>query len=307
METRKFVVEKIVKNDILEADGVVIDPNGELRQPDHCEKKPYDQQSMKGEWIKTWDEIGEDEFAGTWEWHDGCYRFKVQILPEVITQQMIATAKRLYREILQFHVTEINWHDRDLWQRNPTGAPGWNLEPAIEPTAENFCAQLLATDQHIQSLSYHPFDVIPYTALVRCGTEWRVDVGICSRNEPPRSFSLPAGSELLSSPWVKAFMQWERDCICHSLVIDHLKSQRDHYAPLYEQYRARIEFHGGELIDLGYDGFCLIVNAVPELYTFKAEDFELFQAYGEGLVEPPNAETITAAANATGEVASTAS
>ncbi len=274
-EKRSFAYRKTIGTEVPLGYGIVINANGEVRQPDRCIPEYLDGRPSERSWIEVWDEIASDEAALSWEWCHNHYHFVTAFTPEAATPQMVTTAQRLYQEILGFHSAEINWGDWDCWRFNPTGAPGWRLganKPM--PTDDEMRALIEAANRRLANVPnlWHerPSAALSYTEE----DGWTLSIG--------DAFGQCNIAPLLPSS-VEHFLQLEHDYLCHYAVVKQRQEQRTEYAEKYECRRATIEGHGGCLIDVGADGFCIISNGVAEVYGLNDEDYSVFTQYCEEL------------------------
>lgn len=255
---------------VLCSDGVVLRANGELRQPDRCIMDYRDNTPSQFGSTNIWEEIADDEAALKWEWSHGRYHFAVALRPAVVTSQMLDATKRLYQEVVSLHAAEIDWVDMCIWRQNPTGAPGWNLQTEPMRTDEELCALVEAANKRLAAVpGSEPYER-SHAALHHSEDGWYLHTD--------SDFGLSEISPLLNSN-VQRFLQQERDYLCHLAVIKSRQEQREEYTEKYERYRSIIERAGGILVDVGADGFCLIVDGVSEIYGLNEGDFQLFTRY----------------------------
>lgn len=274
-EKRSFAFRRMEYMDgTLLSCGYVLTADGELRKPD--QRIPNYSYSEPSQLIFTeiWDEVADDEVAISWEWRHGRYYFTNAILPSSVTGQQIATSKRLYQEVIKFRVDDIDWADMETWRRTPTSAPGWELERKPMPTDEELrrtVNEVFARSEEIPNL--------PGERFCACLIHKEGDGSYLQIEE---NFGKCTLEPLLPSS-VDRLLQLERDYLCHYAVVTHRQSMRKTYVPLYEKYRAVVEGHGGQMIDVGADGFCITRHGTPEIYGLNGEDYPLFQQYCEAL------------------------
>lgn len=273
MGKSNFVIIKKEVNGVPYSGGIVLCANGELCDPDCRTAISTNNIASNNEWLETWNEVAEDAAVLSWEWRHGRYYFSVILRPEVVTHQMLDAAKRLYHEIVSIHAGEIDWADMCLWRCNPTGAPGWSLEAKPVLTTEELCAMVEAANRRLEAIPDSAYER-PHATLHHSESGWYIctdsDFGKCDM------------SPLLNAS-VESFLQQERDYLCHHAVAKSRQEQREDYAEKYESYRSAINQPNSALVDVGADGFCLIVDGVSEIYGLNEGDFQLFIRYIEEL------------------------
>lgn len=263
MEKRKFISVQTKNGGRFCSYGMVVCANGELLNPDHRASIFTNNHVSENERLEIWDEVPEDATALRWEWRHGRHHFTTALRPETATFQMLNTAKRLYRDIISERAADIDWADMCLWRHNPTGAPGWNLEPKPILTDEELCAMVEAANERLAATSGVPYGR-PHATLHHLDTGWH----ICTEGD----FGQCELAPLLNSS-VESFLQQERDYLCHVMVVQKRQLQREQFVGQYEQYRSKIEEGlGGQLINVGPDGFCVIINGSSKIYSLNDTD-----------------------------------
>lgn len=269
MEERKFVATMTKIGGRFCSYGIVVCANGELCNPDHRVPIFTNNHASEGEWLEIWNEVPEDAAALRWEWRHGRHHFTVAFRPEVATRRILNATKRLYQDIINERAVDIDWADMCLWRHNPTGAPGWNLEIKPMPSDEELCAMVEAANKRLEALAEGAPYERPHATLHHLKTGWYIliddDFGQCNL--------MP-----LLNASVESFLQQERDYLCHIAVVKKRQLQRERFVDWYEQYRFKIEEnHGGQLVDVGPDGFYVTIDGVSKLYGLNDTDFALFE------------------------------
>lgn len=274
MEERKFAATKTKIGGRFHRYGIVICADGTLNNPDYRISTVTNNLASESEWLEVWNEVPEDAAALRWEWHHGRHHFTVAFRPEVVTQRMLNTAKRLYQDIVSERAADIDWTDMCLWRHNPTGAPGWNLEVKPIPSDEELCARVEAANKRLEAFAGSASYERPRATLHHLETGWHIliddDFGQCSL------------APLINAS-VESFLQQERDYICHTLAIQNRRQLHEFFAPRYELFRSDIESHEGQLLDMGADGFCVIVGDEAKIYGLSDNELTLFARYCESL------------------------
>ncbi len=181
---------------------------------------------------------------------------------------MRAKASELQNEFRALHATEIDWADDDLWRLNPLG-DDWLSEPTeYDATA---ASRIIAKANHRLQTLPDPHGDRPFAELVQDGDEWCLRVSSANSDHETR--------ERLNRWSVPDFLRLERDYTCHAMVVRERQFMRKDYAHRYEELRSAAEAHGGQLIDVGIDGFCLFINGAAEIYALNEEDFLLFERF----------------------------
>lgn len=250
--------------------GVVIAPDGELIRPDLRIPDEYRNKSSERAFTEIWHNVLEREVAISWQWQHGRHDFQVAYLPTTVTDQQIATSQRLYQEIVGFYADEINWMDIERWRHNPTGAPGWRLRKEPVPTDDELRQTAEAIIARFEKLPDLPGERLRAGLRHADSGDWEIRI--------EENFGQCTLEPLLPSS-IRRLVQLERDYLCHYSVVTNRQEQYNHWVENYEMYRAAIEGHGGQLINVGHDGFCVITDHSSRIYGLNEKSFKLFRQY----------------------------
>ena len=274
MKERSFAARRIEYDGALYGAGVVIQANGELRQPDFVIPNHLFNSLVKSECTEIWEEIAADEVAVSWEWRYGHYDFQTAIRPDIATSEQLAKAKQLQSEIRSLYAAEINWADDEIWLRNPLSEPGWSLKDSTVYSSEELREMVEAVNRQASALP-DPFGERPCGFLSQKDGVWYLQIGNSHRTY--------GEAVIINRSDVDYLRQLVRDYTCHAMVVQKRQLQREEFVPQYEEYRSVIESKNGQLIDVGVDGFCVIMEGIAELYDLHEGDSELFAKFCESL------------------------
>lgn len=269
---RQFCGQRHIYGSVQHRGVIVVRADGTMREPDHVIPRWNCNTSADNLATLVWDSITDDEAALSWKWAYGRLTLEVNIRPTHVTAEMQSAVNQEAHRIRGLYADRIDWMDNDVWTRDPLAGLGWQLQSFDDPGVAVLQEMIDTINQQVDAVTsedWHPF-----------ARYYKNENGIWEMTVES-DFESTAG--LLDIDNVQHFQQMMKDYICHCVVVKSNELHRTMVAAKYEKYRALVEKHDGQMIDLGMNGYLILREGIPELYCLDDGDFVVFEEFCQHL------------------------